>query len=203
MREELNVEELFASKVFTLGKMKERLPKSTYKEVKKIMDRVFPRRNDIGHVGVAGQRELRAELLGVERLALLEEEGVGREIGRWCETVGCRRSRHQQHVALAARDGVERRQSFGYQVVVRRKTVVGQRFPVRQQTDPQLGREPRNLVEKPLRVAGAGGQDSEQTLAADCQLRHRQCIGRAGKGWQLRAFAGLEGGQGDRQRGVE
>jgi len=28
MREELNVEELFASKVFTLGKMKERLPKS-------------------------------------------------------------------------------------------------------------------------------------------------------------------------------
>ena len=38
MREELNVEELFASKVFTLGKMKERLPKSTYKEVKKIMD---------------------------------------------------------------------------------------------------------------------------------------------------------------------
>ena len=37
MREELNVEELFASKVFTLGKMKERLPKSTYKEVKKIM----------------------------------------------------------------------------------------------------------------------------------------------------------------------
>ena len=38
MREELNVEELFASKVFTLGKMKERLPKSTYKEVKKIID---------------------------------------------------------------------------------------------------------------------------------------------------------------------
>ena len=38
MREELNVEELFASKVFTLGKMKERLPKSTYKEVKKVMD---------------------------------------------------------------------------------------------------------------------------------------------------------------------
>lgn len=27
MREELNVEELFASKVFTLGKMKERLPR--------------------------------------------------------------------------------------------------------------------------------------------------------------------------------
>ncbi len=39
MSEILNVEKVFASKVFTLGKMKERLPKSVYKEVKKVMDR--------------------------------------------------------------------------------------------------------------------------------------------------------------------
>ncbi len=38
MSETLNVEEIFASKVFTLGKMKERLPRSVYKEVKKIME---------------------------------------------------------------------------------------------------------------------------------------------------------------------
>ncbi|MCM1063008.1 MAG: glutamine synthetase III [Eubacterium sp.] len=38
MSEVLNVEEIFASKVFTLGKMKERLPRSVYKEVKKIME---------------------------------------------------------------------------------------------------------------------------------------------------------------------
>lgn len=38
MSEVLNVEEIFASKVFTLGKMKERLPRTTYKEVKKLMD---------------------------------------------------------------------------------------------------------------------------------------------------------------------
>jgi len=38
MSEILSVEELFASKVFTLGKMKERLPKSTYKEVIRVMD---------------------------------------------------------------------------------------------------------------------------------------------------------------------
>lgn len=38
MSKELNVEEIFAGKVFTLGKMKERLPKNVYKEVKKIMD---------------------------------------------------------------------------------------------------------------------------------------------------------------------
>ncbi|MCI9338860.1 MAG: glutamine synthetase type III [Lachnospiraceae bacterium] len=38
MSERLNVEEIFASKVFTFGKMKERLPKSIYKEVRQIMD---------------------------------------------------------------------------------------------------------------------------------------------------------------------
>ncbi|MDR0948812.1 MAG: glutamine synthetase III [Lachnospiraceae bacterium] len=34
----LNVEEIFASKVFTLGKMKESLTKNAYKEVKKVME---------------------------------------------------------------------------------------------------------------------------------------------------------------------
>ena len=38
MSEVLNVEEIFGSKVFTLGKMKERLPRSVYKEVTKIME---------------------------------------------------------------------------------------------------------------------------------------------------------------------
>lgn len=38
MSEVLNVEEIFAKNVFTLGKMKQRLPKSVFKEVKKVMD---------------------------------------------------------------------------------------------------------------------------------------------------------------------
>ncbi len=38
MSEVLNVEELFASNVFTLGTMKSRLPKNVYKEVKKVME---------------------------------------------------------------------------------------------------------------------------------------------------------------------
>ena len=32
-----NVEEIFGSKVFTIGKMKERLPKTVYREVVKVM----------------------------------------------------------------------------------------------------------------------------------------------------------------------
>ena len=38
MSENLKVEELFASKVFTLGRMRERLPKGVYKEVVRVMD---------------------------------------------------------------------------------------------------------------------------------------------------------------------
>ncbi len=38
MSEGMNVEEIFASDVFTLGKMKEVLPKDVYKEVKQVMD---------------------------------------------------------------------------------------------------------------------------------------------------------------------
>ncbi len=38
MAEGLNVEEIFGSKVFTFGKMKERLPRSIYKEVQRLMD---------------------------------------------------------------------------------------------------------------------------------------------------------------------
>lgn len=38
MSEMINVEELFASRVFTLGKMKERLPKHTFAEVKRVME---------------------------------------------------------------------------------------------------------------------------------------------------------------------
>ena len=38
MSEVINVEELFANRVFSLGKMKERLPKGTYKELKRIME---------------------------------------------------------------------------------------------------------------------------------------------------------------------
>ncbi|MDE6518387.1 MAG: glutamine synthetase III, partial [Acetatifactor sp.] len=38
MSETINVEELFASRVFTLGKMKERLTRQTYAEVKRVME---------------------------------------------------------------------------------------------------------------------------------------------------------------------
>ena len=39
MSEVINVEEIFASKVFTRATMKERLPKNVYREVIKVMEK--------------------------------------------------------------------------------------------------------------------------------------------------------------------
>ena len=38
MSEVMNVEEIFGSNLFTIGKMKERLPRNVYKEVRKVME---------------------------------------------------------------------------------------------------------------------------------------------------------------------
>ena len=35
--ENVNIEEIFGSKVFTLGKMKERLPEAVYEEIRNVM----------------------------------------------------------------------------------------------------------------------------------------------------------------------
>ena len=37
MYDNVNVEEIFGSKVFTLGKMRERLPEAVFKEVRSVM----------------------------------------------------------------------------------------------------------------------------------------------------------------------
>ena len=81
-------------------------------------DRVLARRNDLRDMSVTGQRQLGAELPGVEFCALLEKEGVGSQIGRRCETVNRRAGGDQEYVTLPAHDSVERCQSFGDQVVV-------------------------------------------------------------------------------------
>ena len=38
MNENINVEEIFGSKAFTVGKMRERLPKGAFKEVRNVME---------------------------------------------------------------------------------------------------------------------------------------------------------------------
>jgi len=99
-------------------------------------DRVLARCHHLCHVRVAGKRHLGAEPLTIQTLALLQEEGIGREVGRRCKTADSGARRHEENVTLATCHRVQRRQALGNEVEMRREAVVGQRLPVGQQADP-------------------------------------------------------------------
>jgi hypothetical protein len=130
-------------------------------------------------VGVAGQRQLRLELGFIELFALAEEEGVGGQEGWRRQSHQRRGGRHHQHVALAVADFVQGCQAFGHQVLVRRKRVVGQGFPVRQQVAGQLAvGEPGDFIEQALAVAGVRDDHGEHPFVClQRQRRERQRIG--------------------------
>lgn len=69
---------------------------------------------------------------------------------------------------------------------MRREIVVGQRFPVGQESHAQFRGEPGDLVEQALRVTGGGGENGEQAVLAGasggiCRLRDQQRVGRTGE----------------------
>ena len=141
-------------------------------------------RNDLRHMLVAGERELRAQRRHIEPRPLLQEERERREIRRRREPVQCRRRRDHEHVALAARDAIERCEPLGDEVVVRREVIVGQRLPVGQERDPQARRKPRNLVGEPMRRERVAADDGQQALllrALQRELRERERVRRAGE----------------------
>ncbi len=139
-------------------------------------------RNDLRHVLVARERELRAQRGDVEPRPLPEEERERGEKRRWREPVERRRRRDHQHVAFAARHAVERREPLGNEVVVRREMIVGQRLPIGKQRDAQAGREPGQLVGEPMRGQRVRGDDGKHALllrALHRELRERERVRRA------------------------
>ncbi len=134
---------------------------------------ILARGDHLSDVAVAGQRQLRAQLRQAELLFLLEEEGIGGEVGRRRQTVERGARRNQRHVAAAAADRVQGGEALGDQVVVRRERVVGQRLPVGQQIHRQRGLEIGNFLEQTLRVQGGGAQH-DQGLRLGGQARERQ-----------------------------
>jgi hypothetical protein len=135
---------------------------------------------------VAGQRQLRLQCRLVEPFLLLEVEGVRGQEARWRQAHQCGRGRHQHHVEVAVlvrlQDAPQRGQPLGDQVLVRREGVVGQRLPVREHRDSQLGREEGQLTLQALGVGGFGRDDGRQSLLGGLCLgmsRQQQRVGRA------------------------
>jgi hypothetical protein len=113
---------------------------------------------------IAAGHHLAAQLLDVDRVALPEEKSVAGDITRRCEPVQRRRRRHNQHVDRPARlaQAVQRRQTLGDKILVRRQRVVGQRLPVGQGSHRKRRVEVRDFVDEALRVERIGSDDDEQ-----------------------------------------
>jgi len=145
---------------------------------------------------VTGQGDLSAELLGVELFALAEGEGIGGEEGGGREAVDGGRGRHQQHLAFPLAHGPEGGQALGDQILVRRETVVGQGFPVRQQPHLDAGREPGDFFQQALGVQGIGGNDGKQASSGFLGgLGQQQGIEGARAGRPVHPVSGLRQGR--------
>ena len=126
--------------------------------------RVLTRRNHLGHVLVAGQRQLRLQARFVQPRLLLEVEGgPGQKGGRGQARQG-RRGRQQHHVQLALQHFPQRGQALGDQVLMGAEGVPRQGFPVRKHGHPQAGSEEGQFIGQTLRIAGVGGDHRQQAL---------------------------------------
>ncbi len=164
--------------------------------------RVFAMAHHLGHMLVARERELGAQLGLVELLLDLEMEGVARQERGRRQPVQRRGGRHQHHVGarvlVALLDAPERGQPLADQVLVRREAVVGQRFPVGKQRAAQLGREEGHLVNEALGVGCIGGDDGGGAacgLFTLAQAGQQQGVGAARGAGQGESFSGGEFGQ--------
>ena len=109
-------------------------------------------------MAVASQRELRFQPRFIELLLDFEFEGVASQKARWRQAVQRRGAGNDHYIGagflVALLDAPESRQALANQVLMRRKGVVRQCFPVGEQRTPQVGRKKRDLVHQPL---GGGG----------------------------------------------
>ncbi len=154
------------------------------------------------HGVVAGQRQLRAQLLDVDPLSLAQPERARRDKRRWREALRGRAGGHQQHVGagrvgggLAGHQAIQRFDPLRGQVRVRRQDVVGKRFPVRKRAHRQHRLEVGQLLGQAMHVQRIGTDDHRQVAVlpfAIGQFRQQQRVGRAGRSTDHEALGRLQ-----------
>src|SRR6266853_1118467 len=139
---------------------------------------VLARRDHLRDVAVAGERELGAQRIEVERFSCFQKEAVPGEERRRTQAREGGRSGNDGDVEILAHDAVKGREALRHQVVVRREMIVGQGLPVGQEQHRKLRREPRDLVLQPLRLGRLGAENHGRTRASR-ETRERQRVARA------------------------
>ena len=149
-------------------------------------------------MAVAGQRQLRLEPRFVELLAYLEVKGITGQKTRRRQAVQRRGGRDQDQVGtvvlVALGDTPQGGQTFADQFLMRRKRVVGQGLPVREQSAAHIRRKKGNFLQQALGVACVrsdhGGEPAFGLVAAG-KLRQQQGIGGAWRAGQDEPFSGF------------
>src|SRR6185436_6472473 len=136
----------------------------------------FARRDDLSDMGIAGETQLLAQGFGRQSGALPEEEGVpGNETGGR-QSVQRGGDRDDCNVEGLVRNLIKGGETLRNQVLVRRKTVIGECLPVRQQEYPEFGREERQFHAQAFGVLRCFGQ-YQQRSGATHERGQRQGVG--------------------------
>ena len=122
-------------------------------------------------------------------------KGVARQEGGWCQAVERGGGWNQHHIGIALRDAPQGGQAFADEILVGRKAVVGQCFPVWEQHAAQVGGEERHFVLKPLGIDCIGSDDGDTLVFgffARAQLCEQQSVCRADRAGHGKSFAGTQ-----------
>ena len=147
------------------------------------------RRQHLVDRAVAGLRQARTQLVGIQRVLFLEQKGVCVEITGRTQALHGRGGRCDQYIHLAGGRQPERGKTLRDQIGVGRQRVVRQRFPVRQKVRAQTGGEPGHFLDQPRRILRGLGQD-QQTPRLACEAGNDLAIRRAGRQRDASALAG-------------
>ena len=134
--------------------------------------RVLTRTDHLRHMAVARHGQLLFQLGVIQPLLDFEMEGVCRQKRRWRQTVQSGGGRHQHHIRQALRDTPQGGQTLADQILVRRKTIVGQGFPIGEQHTGQVGLEKLHFFQQTLRIESVGAYQAD-TAALRFFTRHQ------------------------------
>jgi hypothetical protein len=143
-------------------------------------------------VAVACHHHVGAQLLHIQLLLALQQEGAAQQVADRREPRHGGADRGNHHLAFATVNLPQRGQPLAHQLAVRGEMVVGQRLPIGQQGGLDIGGKPWQLGLQPLCGLGIGSQYQQGVacLGQACQYGGIQAIG---QGWA----AGLLTGRGN------
>ena len=140
--------------------------------------RVFAVLHHLVDMSIAGSVQLHAQGIARQALAFFHHQRMAVQIAVRTDALHQGIHRHNQHAALHGGELIQRRQARGDDLLVRRETVVGKRFPVGQAEYQTVG-ELTNFVVQAQGVLHVRGNQHHRPWMPLGNFRHQRGAGRA------------------------